>query len=51
MLMKLWRTLKILLETGQFKSAWWYFTFVGREKLDVKQEDLEIDYPDEEDKL
>lgn len=39
---KLWQTFKILL-TGQFKSAWWFFTFVGQEKLDIKQEDFEYD--------
>jgi len=38
MLIKLKQTLKILF-TGQFKTAWYFFTFVGAESLDTEQEE------------
>lgn len=48
MLIKIWHTFKILL-TGQIKAAWWYFTFVGQEKIGgLKKEDFEVDYLDED---
>jgi len=38
--------------TGQIKAAWWYFTFVGAFDLnkDFTDEDLEVFYPDVEEK-
>lgn len=48
---KLWFTFKILITSG-FKNAWWFYSFVGKEKLknDFEDEDFDIYYPDEEEK-
>jgi hypothetical protein len=46
---KLWWTFKLLIR-GRFKDAWWFYTFIGEEKLkeDFTEDDFEVYYPDEE---
>jgi len=47
-LTKLYYVLRLVL-TGKFQEAWFYWTFVGREKSGLKQEDFnDVYYPDDD---
>ena len=48
MWIKIKYTFKILM-TGQLKAAWWYFTYVGREKISLNQEEeYDVYYPEDD---
>ncbi len=41
-----WKHILVLLNRFEFHKAYLYWSFVGKEKLDVQEDDLGVYYPD-----